>query len=342
MDVRLGTQVSIASILARVPDSSEGGYQLSLETYNGQLPGSHFLHLGGIIGLDPPSNYGLAGTPFSYTTDSNTWFTLVFTLQNNAAGTEVMLNGKVFPQGQTGGTPLAELSYVDTDTRNMSPGQVGFKMFLSSTDSVDVDNFTADVGLSVNADDDVTLTESHYLTSLIVHGELTLSPGGNKVLVTNDLSVTGRLDITDNDLIVDYTGSSPITDIEADVASGYNVTGDWLGDGITSSTASLDGNYTVAVADNAQLPAPFGTAQGGPPFSGVDVDLTTVLVKFTHRADVDLDGLITPNDASIFGTNYSENDFANWAMGDMDYDGLFTPNDASIFGTFYDESLLPV
>jgi MYXO-CTERM domain-containing protein len=69
------------------------------------------------------------------------------------------------------------------------------------------------------------------------------------------------------------------------------------------------------------------------------VDLTSVLIKFTHRADVDLDGVITPNDASIFGTNYSEGDPANWAMGDMDYDGIFTPNDASIFGTFYDESL---
>jgi hypothetical protein len=71
----------------------------------------------------------------------------------------------------------------------------------------------------------------------------------------------------------------------------------------------------------------------------VDVDLSSVLLKFTHRADVTLDGLVDPNDASVFGTNYSENDFANWLLGDMDYDGLFTPNDASIFGTFYDESL---
>jgi autotransporter-associated beta strand protein len=149
----------------------------------------------------------------------------------------------------------------------------------------------------------------------------------------------GTLDITNNDIVIDYLGASPIAEFEALVASGYNVTGDWLGDGITSSIAAQDGAYVVAVADNAALAAPFGTAQGGPLFSGVDVDLTTILIKFTHRADVDLDGLITPNDASIFGTNYSEGDPANWAMGDMDFDGIFTPNDASIFGTFYDESL---
>jgi autotransporter-associated beta strand protein len=147
------------------------------------------------------------------------------------------------------------------------------------------------------------------------------------------------LDLTNNDLVLDYTGASPAAAIEALIASGYNVTGDWQGDGITSNIAALDGSYVLAVADNAALAAPFGTANGGPLFAGVDVDLTTVLVKFTHRADVDLDGVISPNDASIFGTNYSEGDPATWATGDMDYDGVFTPNDASIFGTFYDESV---
>jgi hypothetical protein len=127
--------------------------------------------------------------------------------------------------------------------------------------------------------------------------------------------------------------------MELDVRTGYNVVGNWLGAGIRSSVAALGSNFTVAVADNAALAAPFGAAQGGPLFAGVNVDLTTVLVKFTHRADVDLDGRITPNDASIFGTHYSENEPAFWSLGDMDYDGLFTPNDASIFGTFYDESL---
>jgi hypothetical protein len=169
------------------------------------------------------------------------------------------------------------------------------------------------------------------------------SPAGNNAFVSRPSSLNiapgATLDLTNNDLILDYTGASPIAAIEALVASGYNVVGDWQGDGITSSLAAADGNFVVAVADNAALSAPFGAAQGGPLFAGVNVDLTTVLIKFTHRVDVDLDGVITPNDASIFGTNYSEGDPATWATGDMDYDGVFTPNDASIFGTFYDESV---
>jgi hypothetical protein len=189
----------------------------------------------------------------------------------------------------------------------------------------------------------VNLSASATFASLTLTGgaSLAVAANGNRVLRTNALNIDmqSKLDLKDNDLIVDYTGASPAAAIEAKIRSGYNVTGDWLGSGITSSVAASDGGYTVAVADNAQLAAPFGSAQGGPLFAGIDVDLTSVLVKFTHRADVDLDGLVTPNDASIFGTIYSENAPAFWSIGDLDYDGLFTPKDAAIFGTFYDESL---
>ena len=165
----------------------------------------------------------------------------------------------------------------------------------------------------------------------------------DRVLVVNAamLNITGTsfLNLTDNDLVLDYAGASPIVDVEADVRGGYNVTGDWLGSGIRSSAAASDGNFTLAVADNAQLAAPFGTAQGGPLFSGVNVDLSTVLIKFTHRADVNLDGRITPDDSAIFGGNYDEGQSAVWATGDMNFDGLFTPDDSAIFGGAYDESL---
>jgi hypothetical protein len=154
---------------------------------------------------------------------------------------------------------------------------------------------------------------------------------------------TSTLDLADNDLILDYSApASPIVGVEGMVRSGFNVTGDWLGRGIRSSVAAADGGYALAVADNSQLSAPFGTGQGGPLFAGQNVDPTTVLVKFSHRVDMDLDGDVGPNDASIFGTNFSEGDAAQWSIGDLDYDGMFTPNDASVFGTFYDGSLAEV
>jgi hypothetical protein len=168
-------------------------------------------------------------------------------------------------------------------------------------------------------------------------------PAGDNAFTSKPSSLSisdgAQLDITNNDVVIDYTGASPIGAYEALVASGYNLTGDWQGDGIVSSIAANDGNYVVAIADNATLAAPFGTANGGALFSGVDVDLDTILIKFTHRADLNLDGLITPDDSAVFGGNYDENQPATWATGDMNYDGIYTPDDAAIFGGAYDESL---
>jgi autotransporter-associated beta strand protein len=168
---------------------------------------------------------------------------------------------------------------------------------------------------------------------------------GDNAFVSQPTTLTvdpaGSLDITNNDIILDYTGASPVATYEALIRTAYNVTGDWAGPGITSSIAAADGNYVVAIADNATLAAPFGTAQGGPLFAGVDVDLDTVLIKFTHRADINLDGVVTPDDSAVFGGNYDESITSGhtWALGDMNYDGACTPDDAAIFGGAYDEAL---
>ena len=180
--------------------------------------------------------------------------------------------------------------------------------------------------------------------NLSTGGVVKLTASGSRVLRTGGVSIdaSSTLDLGDNDLVVDYTGASPAADVEAMVRSGYNVAGNWLGKRITSSSAAADANYALALAENAALALPFGTAQGGPLFAGQEVDLTTVLVKFTHRADLNLDGLVTPDDSAVFGGNYDGSGFACWATGDLNYDGLFTEDDSAIFGGAYDESLLQV
>ena len=122
------------------------------------------------------------------------------------------------------------------------------------------------------------------------------------------------------------------------IRAGYNG-GDWLGNGITSSTANANRNFAVGVADNANLAIPFDATRL---FSGQVVDTTTILVKFTHRIDLDLDGVITTNDATIFNSRYSEGAPAYWSIGDLDYDRVFTTNDATLFNSFYNEALASV
>jgi hypothetical protein len=72
---------------------------------------------------------------------------------------------------------------------------------------------------------------------------------------------------------------------------------------------------------------------------GQAVDDTSVLVKFTHRVDLDLDGRVVPNDGITFATNYIPSATAMWSTGDVDFDHRFTVNDAIVFATFYNATL---
>jgi autotransporter-associated beta strand protein len=178
-------------------------------------------------------------------------------------------------------------------------------------------------------------------------------PGGNNAFVSrpSSLSITktaglyqGTLDLGNNDLIVDYNvAPSPFALLSDMLRSGFNF-GDWLGMGITSSAAAnplANGNFALGIAENGQLVNSFGNGTTtGPLFDGQSVDSTTVLIKFTHRIDLDLDGLVTGNDAAVFNGWFSEGDSgATWQTGDVDYDGAWTSNDAAVFNSFYDESL---
>src|SRR5688572_12223746 len=60
---------------------------------------------------------------------------------------------------------------------------------------------------------------------------------GRSTVNTLSVDSAARLDITDNAFVVDYTGTSPLADIRADVVQAYN-NGAWDAPGITSSLAN--------------------------------------------------------------------------------------------------------
>jgi hypothetical protein len=176
-------------------------------------------------------------------------------------------------------------------------------------------------------------------------------PAGNNefVSVVNDVTIyradtgspfVGTLDITNNDLIIDYQagdGNAMLAKIEAMVKSGYN-NGTWTGAGITSSVAAASpGLFTVAVADNQQLG---GVAIDS--FDGIDTsDHKQILVKFTWVADINLDGFVNSNDAIAFATFYSEGlTGVHHQTDDLNYDGVVNSNDAILFATAYNSALL--
>jgi hypothetical protein len=307
-----------AGIYARVPNSSVGGYHLSLLVQNGneQL----------VIWKNPSvtspgsTDVSLAATPAADFASVDNWYTLVFTLQTNAAGTQVALDGKVFPQGTTGGAALADFSAVDSSSPFLAAGQTGFRLFDGGGpgSEVEMDNFGADVSLHVNAGQNLILSTPHYLTSLAVNGDAALAAGGNKLLVTRDLAVTGRLDLNDNDLLI---RADDFAAILALVAQGFNL-GAWNGFGITSSAAAADPNTAVGFGSNSVL--------NKTSFDGVSgLTATDIVVKYTYAGDANLDGQVDIGDLGLLAGAWQQSG-KDWFGGDFTFDGIVNIGDLGL------------
>lgn len=133
---------------------------------------------------------------------------------------------------------------------------------------------------------------------------------GTGVVKSLTIAPAARLDITNNDLLVDYSGATPYSTIRnyviAGIANGKT--------GIISSTAQKAGNTIDAVVDNALLHL---TA-----WNGIQVDDTTIITKYTLRGDANLDSTVGFADLVAVAQNYGNNTGqATWTQGDFNYDG---------------------
>lgn len=143
-------------------------------------------------------------------------------------------------------------------------------------------------------------------------GAATLTSGGAKVLTTTGLGIAGggKLNLTDNDVIVDYTGLSQLSAIQGMLASGRNG-GAWNGNGITTSFGNAS-NFALGFGEASSL-FPGGSVSGQP------VDTTAVVVKFTFYGDTNLDGQVNVTDLGKLASNWQLAP-RSWSAGDFDYD----------------------
>jgi autotransporter-associated beta strand protein len=167
---------------------------------------------------------------------------------------------------------------------------------------------------------------------------VTAKAGGAMLLsmpaLTVDASNGGRLDLADDDAIVDYTGSSPINSIKNLLTAGC-ANGAWTGPGITSSVAA-------SVASNAGIPhkTALGYVEASAfnygTFDGQPVDSSAVLVRYTLAGDANLDGTVNTVDFTLLANNFGASG-ALWQQGDSNYDGIVNGLDfnavASNFGS---------
>jgi hypothetical protein len=169
-------------------------------------------------------------------------------------------------------------------------------------------------------------------------GRLPASQGQYQTLRVNDLDIatTGRLDITDNRVIIDYSATTPLglptqpNTIAGQIASGY-AGGSWTGTGVVTTGAAA--NIGVGYAESLAI---FATGSGT--FGGKQVDSTSILIRQTLYGDVDLDGDVDIGDSSILSSNFGLTG-AVWSQGDVNYDGVVSIGDYSLLAGNYNQSL---
>ena len=186
---------------------------------------------------------------------------------------------------------------------------------------------------------------TEHLASLsITDGLVTLVAGGDKLLVTQGLSISGtgggmgKLDLYDNDMILQSTEAgvdAALGDMTGWIITGRNG-GSWNGNGIRSTTASQDssGNTGLAMARNvawafrngvyAPSESPFITS-----FVGETVDIYAILVKYTWQGDASFDGMINADDYGRIDRGFIARGSV-YDDGDFNYDGLVNADDYGI------------
>jgi hypothetical protein len=141
---------------------------------------------------------------------------------------------------------------------------------------------------------------------------------GGSVQGALSIAPTGKLDITNGHMFINYgSGSDPIATIAGYIKSGYN-NGTWTGPGIISSTAQSTTNglkYGVGWADGAD---------------DIVTGLTSgeIEIKYTLLGDANLDGIVNGSDFSILAANFGLG-HTNWDQGNFAYQSAVNGTDFS-------------
>ena len=141
------------------------------------------------------------------------------------------------------------------------------------------------------------------------------APTSNVVLTSLSIGNSATLDITNNHIIVDYSGTDPISSIAALITSGFN-NGAWTGTGITSTTAQSNaGSYGIGYADAADSGNPAGLSAG------------QIEIMYTLLGDANLDGKVNGADFTLMAANFNDSVAHGWDKGDFNYDGAVNGTD---------------
>ena len=141
---------------------------------------------------------------------------------------------------------------------------------------------------------------------------------GLSVLTVNYVEISGTLDLTNNDVLVQ--SHNKLSTVTSDIASGS----------IMSSTATTDSTHltTLGVMLNDD-----GTGNSiyvnGVTFDGLTPSAGYTLVKYTYIGDTNLDGKVDGTDYARIDNGYLTN-ATGWHNGDLNHDGVINGSDYTL------------
>ena len=225
------------------------------------------------------------------------------------------------------GVPISINGNTGTDTITINE--------TSAAAPVTVTNSTGNDTINVNIDNlgaaEVRFASTMTLGALNVGngGVASMLADGSRVLVTNAISVngSGKLDLNNNDLIVEYTGASALPLVQQ-LIQVARTGGAWSGAGITSSSARLasPANTTLGVVEASDFKSIYGADAT---FDGQTIDTSAVLVKYTYYGDTDFNGVVDFDDYSRTDSGFNLGR-TGWFNGDFDLNGVVDFDDYSL------------
>lgn len=157
------------------------------------------------------------------------------------------------------------------------------------------------------------------ITRIIAGGADSLSRV-RSLQIAGGAAPTATLDINNTAFIVDYSGSSPLADLRAQIVFARNG-GAWNQDGITSSFAALNSSTTsIGIAEASDL--------GLTEFAGQPLDGDAIIFRYTRLGDANLDGITNINDFALLAAAF--NTPGGWSRGDFNYDGMTNIGDFAL------------
>jgi len=142
-------------------------------------------------------------------------------------------------------------------------------------------------------------------------------------IVAGSVSPGAALDMTNNAMVLDYTGPSPLATVTNLLTSGY-AGGAWTGSGINSSTAAATIGVGIGIAEASAIGSP-------PTFYGQPADATSLLLRYTLYGDADLDRTVNIADFARLGANF--NLPGGWVNGDFNYSGTVNIADFALLAS---------